>query len=176
VSVAAFGAAALLLSAWSGQEPTPSPPTCSAEDTRRSAILTSGTGSQGGPLYLRFCGRGRLIIRASGRAWILRSGNCIESRGPAGNVSFGLVTNDPAPPGRGVMFWWYLPRNRSRPVTVQEWAVELPGFPSVAVPGGGPLSGLPTVIAKGPRAGTFSVRGSQPRVTGSWTCSRVRRG
>jgi hypothetical protein len=167
MTVVAIGTAALLLSAWSEQEPTPTGPTCSAEDTRRGATLYSGTGAAGGPLYFTFCGRGRLIVRASGRSWVLRSGHCTQDPGPSRNVIFGLITNDPAPPGRGVMFWWYLPRNRSRPVPVQDWSVELPGFPSVAGP--------PTVIAKGLRAGTFSIRGdaTHPRVTGSWICRRA---
>jgi hypothetical protein len=172
VTVVAISTAALLLSAWSGRAPALTPPTCSAEDTRRGATLNSASGEAGGPLYIRFCGRGRLLIRVNGRSWVIRGGNCTQARGvpPTRSVDFGLITNKPAPPGRGVMLWWVLPPNRSQPVPAQEWAVQLPGFSFHTA------SGRPTVIAKGPKAGTFSLRddATQLRVTGRWTCARLR--
>jgi hypothetical protein len=166
-SLAAFGAAAMLATAWTEQTPAPGVPECSAEQMRRGAVLNSGTAPSGGPLYIRFCGPGRVVVRQAGKRWEVPSGLCTEHRRADGrivvrNVMFGVLTNDPAPNLVGVAFWWDAPRKpKQRPVTVNDAAFELPGFVA---------AGFPMVTSAGPRGGTFVFLRSHPRVTGRWTC------
>jgi hypothetical protein len=168
-SLAAVGAAAMLTTAWTEATPTPGVPECSAEQMKRGAVIYSGTTPYGGPLYIRFCGPARIVVRQGSRRWEVPSGRCTSTEaGRIGgrrvtirNVMFGVLTNAPAPNLVGVAFWWDVAR-KPRPVTVNDGSFELPGF--------APGPGFPTVTSAGPNGGTFVFPRSHPRVTGRWTC------
>jgi hypothetical protein len=162
----------------------PAPPICSAEDTRRKALLRT-------PGYFRFCGPARAVVyvtrigpgfRAVTETYRIRGGWCWPRRSEHqktprrrfGGVSIGLIANPPEPPGRAVDFRFYgkrgeTPVTHGRAVTIDDSEIEVPG---TRVAGSGVV-----VVGKKLNGGWFSLSGrdaSGPTgqlVSGSWSCS-----
>ena len=81
-----------------------------------------------------------------------------------GGVNVGFITNRPAPPGRGISFWWAEESTGPGRVTIADSEIEVAGM-RVAIDG-------TVVVAKGLNRGTFSGVGrlAPIRMTGSFTC------
>jgi len=146
-------------------------PACSAEDTRRSAIVNYGTRRHRAPLYIRACGPARAVVHFNGNTYVIRGGDCrVDGTGAhrQRSVSVGLITNRPAPKGWGLSVWWFDSRRAGR-ARVQEAEVQL-GRVRLNVHGMVNLAnGFGTVnLNRRIRSGTFSLFGA--RITGSWAC------
>ena len=170
VVIVAAGVVALTLGAWVAEAAAPIPPKCSALNKQRHATLHTG-GLYPQHWYTRYCGPGRAVLRVRGKSFTIEGGNC---SGRLNRRSFGLLGY--GGPGKG--FWfrlepvktatgrqrWYVRPGR---VDIMDGDVQLPGFDSL------PGNHGTAIISKDLKSATFSIRarpGSQPRVTGSWTC------
>jgi hypothetical protein len=166
------GVLALLLVAWADGRSEASPPRCSPADSRKGVTLPSGKGVHDAPLYLRSCGPARAVVRLNGKTYVIRGGWCWREWVVSGDrtrrafrgVNVGLLANRPAPPARGISFWWDKRVTRPGRVMVAESAIELPG---VRLSGDGPVT-----IAKGLNSGTFRFvdRTSPASLSGSFSC------
>jgi hypothetical protein len=163
----------------------PAPPVCSAEDTRRNAVLDS-------PPYMRYCGPARAVVYVT---WIrppndvitktyrIRGGWCYPRRPTHRKtprkrlvgVAVGLFVRSPQPPGLALTVDTlhaeppvFSPRG-GQAITVDDSAIEVPGTRLGA-------SGI-VVIGKRLNGGWFSLYGrldtgpTGPLVSGTWSCS-----
>ena len=151
----------------------PTPPTCSAVDTRRHAMLTVKDPSTHEWLYIRYCGRARAVVQFEGKSYPIRGGSCFRGYRAHGErtlqgVAIGLLANPPARPGRTVNFWWVPAAIRAGPIAIDDSEIEVPGN-RIAASG---------IVVVGPRlaGGRFTLDGrtaagpTGKHVTGSWTC------
>ncbi len=160
LALLAFGAAVLLLTAWT---PAPIPPQCAAADVREGKVVR-GNG------VLAACGPARVIVRARGVSYVIQGGVCFPPQGdnPAKRwLMFGAFT-PLAKPHRGLGLV-LRPGNRAGRVSVIDGELQL--VPGIRVA----LSGA-AVVKSGLNSGTFTVYGRWAKrptgswFTGSWTC------
>ncbi len=126
------------------------------------------------PVYIRFCGPARALVRVNGRAYRVQGGRCYRGPGTQAStrtltgIGIGLVVNEPARPGLGVTFFWVPPSTHAGLVKIDDSEIEVPGR-RVAASGS-------VIVAKSLNGGSFRLYGrtaSGPtgdRVTGTWTC------
>jgi hypothetical protein len=176
IGLAALGAlvaTALIVGPTLANVAAPAPPTCSAADTRRHAILTVKDPSTHEPLYIRYCGRARAVVQFEGKSYPIKGGFCLRGYRAHGErtlqgVAIGLLANPPARPGRDVSFWWLPAAIRAGPIAIDDSEIEVPGN-RIAASG---------IVIVGPRlaGGRFTLDGrtaagpTGKHVTGSWTC------
>jgi|SRR4249919_2250423 len=158
----------LFPTAWTTKAVSPTPPRCSAADTRRNAFLWNS-------LYSRFCGPARAVVHLNGKTYRIRGGHCLPRRSPRtktkrrrlNGMEIGLLADSPAPAGRGISLIHWM-ATQPRPVTIEDSEIEVPGTRVAA-------SGT-IIVGKGLKGGTFSLYSrdaSGPTgvtLTGSWTC------
>jgi hypothetical protein len=178
LALAASSALLLMATGWHTGPDSLTPPQCSAADTKQQKTLL--VPSTGNPVYIRYCGPARALVRVKGRAYRIRGGRCI--RGALGapkrtskrifaGIAIGLIANPPARPGLGISFWWDPPSTRPRRVTIDDSEIEVPGRRIAA--SGAVVVGRKRNVGD---VGTFRLYGrtgagpTGDRVTGSWTC------
>jgi hypothetical protein len=139
-------------------------------------VLTVKDPARGEPLFMRACGPARAIVYLRGKTYRIRGGFCYPRRSTSlrtprrrlGGVFIGLITNPPAPPGRGLDFHWQRPVSRGGAITVDDSEIELGGIRVAA-------SGI-AVVGRELSGGWFSLYGRDssgpkgPLVSGSWSC------
>jgi hypothetical protein len=134
----------------------PAPPQCSSADNSKHAWLHVPTpGLPGGhPLYVRFCGPARAVVRVRGKTFDIRGGSCDDTSGYE-TIGIGLHAFARAPTASYVAY-----ASSTAPAVF----VQLPGIRSAmgqALTTGNPI-----------RSGTFlgHFRDGTP-FSGSWTCN-----
>ena len=165
------GGVLLLATGWTKAASPTTPPTCSVADTQRNASLVVNDPTTGQPLYFRFCGPARAVVYVSGKTYRIRGGHCLPLRSRRSRtqrhllkgIAIGLLTNEPAAPGRGISLGrWTV--TRPGPVTIDDSEIQVPGGRVAA-------SGI-VVVGKKLNGGWFSLYGRDgPLVSGSWTCA-----
>jgi hypothetical protein len=123
-----------LLTAWTTRDASPAPPQCSAGDIRRNATLLSP--SRQAPIYIRYCGRARVLLRVGTNGYAISGGHCLRgtdlpgARG-LGGIAIGLLASQPKAPGRGVAFGWGPPFTSVGKVRIDDSEIELGGCVSL---------------------------------------------
>lgn len=80
-------------------------------------------------------------------------------------VYFGLISNPPERPRRGVTFWWSPASTRAQKRRVMEFVIQLPGVDF------GGEGGLIVTVGRGLHGGSFeSIGHVRPHVTGTFRC------
>ena len=148
---------ALLVVGWAAGASPRVAPECSPAKAQRGGLEGFRTDEA---WSIRYCGRGRAVLRVEGKSFIVQGGRCTSRR--VGIGAIGAVTD-----ARG--FWFLLEdANRSGRNEIIDGDIDLPGFEFVDG-----VTGTATV-AKGLNTATFSVWWGAMKVTGRWTCgSRV---
>jgi hypothetical protein len=156
----------LLLTAWTTKAASPTPPRCSASDTRRNATHFEAP-------YSRFCGPARGVVYLNGETYTIRGGHCYPRQAPRKkrrrltDITIGLFGDPPATPGRGI---WLPHLLMTHPglAHIDDSEIEVPGM---RVGGSGTV-----IVRNGLKDGSFFLYGrdaSGPTgviVTGTWTC------
>jgi hypothetical protein len=166
VAYSAAGVLVLLTVAWRAEATFEKPRNCTAADTKRQAFITSGAFNNGGPGYVRACGPSRAVIVVGRRTYAVESGSC-GRRGSARWVYFGLLSNAPAPPGRGFSFVLE-PGDRPGRVRIIDSIVQVGGLD--LVPRG------TAFVGEGLTSARFNVVTEAPphvRFSGYWRCARL---
>jgi hypothetical protein len=155
----------VLLAGWTSVGAAVAPPTCSATQTRRGAVLTAGEGPGGSSRYYRYCGRGRAVVRLDGKTFAIEGGRCGRPVSGQRWVYFGLITNGGVPKGAKGLSLVMIPGNRPRTVKVVDSIVQVAGL-DLAPTG-------TTTLATDLDSGTFVSRSGARRITGNWSCDRL---
>lgn len=162
----------LLLTAWTTKT-SPTPPRCTAADTRRNATRVVNDPSSGKPLYFRFCGPARAVVYMNGRSYRIGGGHCYPLRSSRTTrrrlteIAVGFITNAPAAPGRGIDLP-HLEATQRGPVQIDDSEIEVAGTRVAA-------SGT-VLVGTGLKSGSFFLYGrdaSGPTgvtLAGTWTC------
>jgi hypothetical protein len=175
LALAASWVLLLMATGWRTGPVSLTPRQCSAADTKQQKTLVLP--STGNPVYFRYCGPARALVRVNGRAYRIRGGRCIgdalgvpkRTSNRIAAIAIGLLAPPPARPRLGIVFWWDPPSTRQRRVTIHESEIEVPGRRIAA-------SGAVIVGRNVGDVGTFRLYGragagpTGDRVTGSWTC------
>ena len=161
--------------AWTTSPAALTPPRCSPTDTKHQKTLTKPEPRNGQlPIYFRFCGPARALMRVNGRAYRVQGGSCYRGlRTQASTrrlmgIGIGLIANKPARPGFGITFFWVPPSTHAALVAIDDSEIEVPGR---RVPASGSVT-----VAKSLNSGSFRLYGrtesglTGDRVTGTWTC------
>jgi hypothetical protein len=152
----------VLLAGWTSVGAALAPPTCSAAQTQRRAVLTAGEGPGGSARYYRYCGRGHAFVRLAGKTFAIQGGRCGRRVSGQRWVYFGLITNGVVPKGATGLSLVMIPGNRPGTVEVVDSIVQVAGL-NLAPAG-------TTTLAKDLNSGTFVLRSGAKRVTGYWSC------
>jgi hypothetical protein len=150
---------------------TSKPPQCSSADTRRNATLLAP--SPNAPIYLRYCGPARAVLRIGTNRYVIKGGHCLRgtnlpTAGPRlAGIAIGLLSNAPKP-GRGIGFWWGPPFTTVGRLQIDDSEIEIAGMRVAA-------SGT-VIVGEDLNSGRFLLYGRDasgptgPLVRGSWSC------
>lgn len=167
--VLGVGALVLAATAWANGLSV-APPKCSPTNSLKGVTLRSGRGAHDAPLYLRSCGGAQAVVQVRGTRHVIRGGYCrrlhtlpTDPRARY-SVAIGLVTNEPAAPGRGIGFWWAQPAKRAGRFKIAESGIQVAGK---RLGGDGFVT-----VSRGLNSGTFSFFDPRAatRITGTYRC------